>query len=183
MEAHSGLRRFRAGDRQRRLPSQDDRLRRERFVASSTQDTLDRVTHLAGEVLGVSAVCVSVVDPQWRLLMSSYGVSMSTALLLSHAFRKQVVASRSPLVITDGRRDPLVARNPAVRDGTVRACVGMPLGTADGRPVGTLLAMDRKPRQWTASQLDFLGRLSALVLSEIEVEAAVRRASQGDVAR
>jgi len=99
------------------------------------------------------------------------------ALLLSYALRTHVDASRRPLVVTDGRCDPLLAQNPAVRDGTVRACVGMPLRTADGRAVGTLLAMDRKPRRWTAAQVDLLRKLSALVVSEMELGAAVRRAS------
>lgn len=146
-------------------------------LASLVQGALDRITHLAGEVLAVPAVCVSLVDAEHRLLASSYGLPVPAALLLSYTFRTHVVASRRALVVSDGRLDPLLARNPAIRDGTVRACVGMPLRTADGRSVGTLMAMDRKPRRWTVSQLDLLGRLSALVVSEMELGAAVRRAS------
>jgi len=151
------------------------------LLAPSIQETLDRITCLAGEALNVPAVCASLVDTERRLLTSSYGLPVPTALLFSHAFRKHVVASRRPLVVADGRRDPLVAHNPVVRDGTVRACVGMPLDTADGRAVGTLLAMDRRPRRWTEPQLDLLGKLSALIVSEMELGAAVRRASQSDV--
>jgi GAF domain-containing protein len=158
-----------------------NRTRRIGVLAPSTQEALDRITYLAGEALDVAAVCASLVDGEQRLLTSSYGLPLPTALLLSHTFRKHVVDSRRPLVVVDGRRDPLVANNPAVRDGTVRACVGMPLCKADGRAVGTLLAMDPKPRPWTAPQLDLLGKLSALIVSEMELGAAVRRASQGDV--
>ena len=144
---------------------------------SFVQKALDRITHLAGEVLEVPAVCVSLVDAERQLLVSSYGLSVPAALLLSYTFRTHVVASRRPLVVSDGRLDPLLARNPAVRDGTVRACVGMPLRTADGRSVGTLMAMDPKPRSWTLSQLDFLRKLSTLIVGEMELGAAVRRAS------
>jgi GAF domain-containing protein len=80
---------------------------------------------------------------------------------------KQVVASRRPLVVTDGRRDPLVARNPAVRDGTVTAYVGVPLVAPDGRAVGTLSVMDRKPRRWSAAQLDLLRALSARIVGDV----------------
>jgi GAF domain-containing protein len=59
----------------------------------------------------------------------------------------------------------------------VRACVGMPLRTKDGRAVGTLLAIDPKPRRWTPPQLDLLGKLSALIVDEMELSGAVRRAS------
>lgn len=146
-------------------------------LASLVQNALDRITALAGEVLGVPTVCVSMVDARQQLVASSFGLSVPAAMLLSYTFRSHVVASRRPLVVADGRLDPLLARNPAVRDGTVRACVGMPLRTADGRSVGTLMAMDRRPRRWTVPQLDLLGKLSAMIVSEVELGAAVRRAS------
>jgi len=149
-------------------------------LAPSIQEALDRITYLAGEALDVAAVCVSLVDTEGQLVTSSYGLPVPTALLVSHAFRQHVVASRRPLVVADGRRDPLLANNPAVRDGTVRACVGMLLKRPDGRAVGTLLAMDKTPRPWTAPQLDLLGKLSQLIVSEVELGAAVRRALQGD---
>ena len=177
MAIDRSVRQHAAGARQRRPAGAFDQRQRLGLLAPSIQETLDRITCLAGEALGVPAVCASLVDAERRLVTSSYGLPVPTALLFSHAFRKHVVASRSPLVVADGRTDPLVAHNPVVRDGTVRACVGMPLGTSDGRAVGTLLAMDRRPRQWTAPQLDLLGKLSALIVSEMELGAAVRRAS------
>ncbi len=150
-------------------------------LVPSTQEALDRITHVAGETLDVDVVCASLVDADRNLVVSSYGQSAPAALLLSHAFRKHVSTSRRPLVVADGRSDPVMARNPVVRDGTVRACVGMPLGTADGRAVGALLAMDQRPRRWTAPQVDLLGQLAAVIVSEMELGAAMRRASQGDV--
>ena len=181
MGTHLAVHRYPAGARQRHSLGSVDQLRRVDLIAPSTQEALDRITCLAGEALDVPAVCVSLLDAEQRLLTSSYGLALPTALLLSHAFRKQVTASQHPLVVADGRRDPMVARNPAVRDGTVRACVGMPLGTADGRARGTLLAMDQKPRWWTAQQLDLVGTLCALIVGEMELGAAVRRVSQSDV--
>jgi len=179
MESHPTVRY--PGVRQRRRSRSTHERRYGEQQAPSIQEALDRITYLAGEALDVAAVCVSLVDTEGRLVASSYGLPVPTALLVSHAFRQHVVASRRPLVVADGRRAPLLANNPAVRDGTVRACVGMPLRRPDGRPVGTLLAMDKKPRPWTAPQLDLLGKLSQLIVSEVEVGAAVRRALQGDV--
>jgi GAF domain-containing protein len=142
------------------------------------QETLDRITYLAGSALDVTAVCAALVAADRSLLTSSYGLPVPTALLVSHAFRKQVMATRRPLVVADGRRDPLVANNPSVRDGTVRACVGLPLGTTDGRAVGTLLAMDRQPRRWTTPQLDRLRRLSSLIVDLTELGPAVGKVAQ-----
>jgi GAF domain-containing protein len=146
-------------------------------AAASTQEALDRLTNLAGEVLDVPMVCASIVDGEQHLLASSYGLPVPAALLISYSLRLHVTASRKPLVVADGRREPLLAQSPAVRDGMVRACVGMPLRTKDGRAVGTLLAIDPKPRRWTTPQLDLLGKLSALIVDEMELSNAVRRAS------
>lgn len=70
---------------------------------------LDRLTRLAGRVLDVPVVCVSLVDADSRLLMSSSGLPAPTARLVSWTFMKQVVASGRPWVVTDGRRHPLAA--------------------------------------------------------------------------
>ena len=58
----------------------------------------------------------------------------------------------------------------------------------DVRPLVTLspkhrpdlepVSIDPKPRRWAAAQLDLLEKLCALVVSEMEFGAAVRRASQ-----
>jgi len=138
------------------------------------RSVLDRFTQLAGRLLDVPVVCVSLVDADRRLLMSSYGLPAPTALLVSWSLMKQVVASGRPLVVTDGRRHPLVARHPVVRDGTVTAYVGLPLVASDGRAVGTLSVMDRKPRRWSAPQLGFLRKLSARIVGEMEMGARAR---------
>lgn len=148
--------------------------------APASQAALDRITELAGETLAVAAVVASLVDTDRRLLTSSYGLPVPLALLLSHTFRKQVVDSRQTLVVADGQRDAAVAENPAVRDGTVRACVGMPIDTSDGRPIGSLLVMDQQPRDWTPADLELVRRASALIVSEIELSSAVRQALDHD---
>lgn len=149
-------------------------------LVPSTQEALDRITYVAGETLDVAVVCASLVDADRNPVVSSYGQPAPAALLLSHAFRKHLSASRRPLVVADGRSDPVIARNPVVRDGTVRGCVGVRLGTAEGRAVGTLLALDHRPRRWTTRQLVLLGELAQAIISEVELEAAVRRAPSLD---
>lgn len=137
-------------------------------------EALGRLTQLAGRVLDAPVACASLVDADRRLWTSSCGLPAPAALLVSWSFMKQVVASRRPLVVTDGRTDPVAARNPAVRDGMVTAYVGMPLVAPDGRAVGTLSVMDRKPRRWTATQLDLLRTLSVRIVGEVERVAAAR---------
>jgi len=94
-------------------------------------------------------------------------------MLLAYTLRKQVIASARPFVESDARSNTQLMRCPVVRDGAIRACVAMPLGKAEGGVVGALLAVDRKAREWLVPQLDFLEKLSILIVSVVELRAAV----------
>lgn len=175
MATLAAVRRFPLGVRHRQTIGSAERWHRVDWVAPSTQELLDYITCLAREQLDVAAVCLSLVDTERRLLASSDGLPVPLALLLSHAVRRHILESNCPLVVSDGRRDPLVAHIPALRDGMVGACVGMPLRTADDRTVGILLAMDQQPRLWTAPQIALLERLSSLIARETAFGAPTAR--------
>jgi len=180
MERQSAAHARPTGARMHRLLGVEQHQPPEVLNGGATQRALDRVTTLVGDALAVTAVCASLVDADGRLVASSYGLPVPTALLISHAFREHVMASRRPLVADDARNHPLVANNPAVRDGLVRACVGMPLRRPGGRGIGTLLAMDQRARAWTPLELDLLERVAAMIVDEIELGVAVRRVLSAD---
>ncbi|MEX0690435.1 MAG: GAF domain-containing protein [Gemmatimonadales bacterium] len=136
---------------------------------------LDHATRLAARELEAPVGCVSVVGADGRLRTGSYGLPPESALLVSWLFVKRVVATGQPLVVPDGRQDPVAALSSAVRDGTVMAYVGVPLITPSGTAVGTLSVLDRKPRPWTATQLNFLWRLTATIARAVGPDMVGRR--------
>jgi signal transduction protein with GAF and PtsI domain len=79
---------------------------------------------------------------------------------------RHVAPSGCPLLITDGREDPLTAKNPSVQEGEVVSFVGIRLVASPEHPVGALFVMDQKPRKWTFLQIGFLQYLSALLVRE-----------------
>jgi len=131
------------------------------------QRALDRFTQLAGRLLGVPVVYVSLVAARGRMVASSYGRPVSIALLLCYPFSRHIAASRRPLVVGDGRRHPLTARIPAVRDGLVTACAGVPLIDAAGRAVGAICVMDPEPRPWSEGELALLRDVARLLVREL----------------
>lgn len=132
-----------------------------------TQRSLDEFTQLAGRLLGVPVVCVSLVAARGRMVSSSYGRPVSIALLLCYPFSRHIAASRRPLVVADARRHPLTARTPAVRDGLVTAYAGVPLIDAAGRAVGALCVMDPEPRLWSEGELELLRDVARLLVREL----------------
>jgi signal transduction histidine kinase len=85
-----------------------------------------------------------------------------------------VVIEAQPLVIRDARRDPLVQSNPAVSGFGVIAYLGVPLTTPEGHVLGSLCAIDTKPREWPEGAVEILGSLAAMVMAEIELRSVGR---------
>ena len=135
-------------------------------LAPTSLAVLDRYTQLAGSVLDAPVVCVSLLTADNRLLATSYGLPLPIALLHSWSLMRCVASSGCPLLITDGREDPLAAENPSVRDGDVVSFMGIRIVASHGHPVGTLSVMDQRPRQWSFLQIGFLQYLSALLVRE-----------------
>ena len=127
---------------------------------------VERYTRLVRRVLDVPVVCISLFDADGWLTTSSHGLPPPNAMLIAWSFLKRTTATGQPLVIDDARVDPRVMGMPVVHDGTVAAYLGMKLVAPDGRVVGTLSAMDEKPRRWSARDLGFTRRVGGRMVAE-----------------
>lgn len=137
------------------------------FIQAPTAGTdVERYTRLVRRVLDVPVVCISLLDADGWLTTSSHGLPPPNAMLIAWSFLKRTNATGRLLVIGDARVDPRVMRMPMVHDGTVTAYLGMKLVAPDGRVVGTLSAMDEKPRRWSARDLGFTRRVGGRIVAE-----------------
>ncbi|MFO8173479.1 MAG: GAF domain-containing protein [Longimicrobiales bacterium] len=134
--------------------------------APTTGTDVERYTRLVRRVLDVPVVCISLLDADGWLTTSSHGLPPPNAMLIAWSFLKRTSATGHLLVIGDGRVDPRVMRMPMVHDGTVTAYLGMKLVAPDDRVVGTLSAMDEKPRRWSARDLGFMRRVGGRIVAE-----------------
>jgi GAF domain-containing protein len=83
-----------------------------------------------------------------------------------------VVIEGEPKVYPDARIYAQVRDNPAIPDLGVVAYAGMPLTDADGRTLGSLCAIDTRPRAWTKAELAILEDLAAACSSELRLRIA-----------
>lgn len=82
------------------------------------------------------------------------------------------------MIVPDATADPRFSDNPLViGEPHIRAYIGTPITTPDGYNIGTLCAIDQKPRQFTAKHEQILSNFAALVMNEIEL----RRIAAHDV--
>ena len=163
-------------------PDRLDALRRSALLDSPAELAFDRLTRLATQMLGVPVSLVSLVDGDRQFFKSAVGLPEPWATRretpLSHSFCQHVVRDATPLIVADARLDPAFAANPAVTEIGIVAYAGIPITTSDGQTLGSFCAIDSKPRQWTGQEIATLRELTALVVSEIELRAALLRAEE-----
>lgn len=147
----------------------------------------DALVQIAQQMLNCPIVIVSLIDAERQWFKARCGLDVSETAR-EHAFCDHAIRQERPLIIHDARRDPRFADNPLVTGAPyVRFYAGVPIRAAiepGGRRVaiGTICAIDTKPRLLTADQmatLENLGRVAEnIIVGRMHVGNAVRYAEE-----
>lgn len=148
-------------------------LQRAGLLDSPPEEAFDRLTRMAAQALRAPVALVSLVDDGRQFFKSAVGLSQPLATErqtpLSHSYCQHVVTSGQPLVVADAREHPLLHDNPAIEDYEAIAYCGMPLVDREGRVLGTLCAIDDKPRAWTDEEVSALQDIVRSVIAEVHL--------------
>jgi PAS domain S-box-containing protein len=153
-------------------------LKRLSLLDSAAEPGFDRLTRLAAQVLGAPVCLVSLVDDHRQFFKSTSGpagwAGDATQTPLTHSFCQHVVTSDALLVVDDALSHPRVCDNLAIRDLGVKAYLGIPIHSAEGFAIGSFCVIDKKPRPWTAQEIDFMTEFARLVETEIALRNSRR---------
>jgi hypothetical protein len=134
---------------------------------------MDRFARLVARLLRVPVSLVSLVEADRQVFPGMVGLLDPWARLrqtpLTHSFCQHVVASATPLVIADTRVDPRTRASPAIPDLSVIAYAGVPLTDGEGNVLGSLCAIDNRPRNWSDAELADLTDLAAACSGELRL--------------
>jgi signal transduction histidine kinase len=157
-------------------------LRQTELLDSPPEHFFDLITALAARALDVPVVLLSLVDADRQFFKSQHGLPSPVAerreTPLSHSFCQYVAAVGEALIVEDAREHPLVRDNPSVTELGVIGYAGLPLTTEEGFTIGSLCAIDTRPRRWTASELETLRDFASQIMAEVELRARVKRLDQ-----
>jgi len=145
------------------------------LLESPAEERLDGFTRLAAQILGVPTVVISLVDQTRQYFKSvccQNGSESGGWRQLDTCYCQDVVGSGRPLIMADAWNEPQFAE----RGSKIRGYAGIPLKTSSGQIVGTLCALDERPRDWTKRDIDVLNALSVAVMCEIQRRIAERAA-------
>jgi serine phosphatase RsbU (regulator of sigma subunit) len=162
-------------------PSRLGALRRSGLLDSAAEESFDRITRIAASAIGVPVSLVSLVDEDRQFFKSCLGLPQpwadSRETPLTHSFCQHVVVGAEPLIISDAREHPLVHDNAAISDLQVIAYAGIPLKMPDGAIIGSLCAIDSKPREWSDQDIAMLRDLAEVVMTEIRLRLVAEEAA------
>ena len=150
------------------------------LLDSEVEECFDRLTRLAVRLTGVPAAFISLVDENRDFYKSACGFGeplASARELEGPTFCHYTVASSAPVIIPDTKADPRYAHIPTIYSLGVAAYVGVPLIT-DGQTIGAFCAIDGKPRDWTAGDIEAFTELALIAVQEIEMRSLHRRTEE-----
>ncbi|HEY0253522.1 MAG TPA: GAF domain-containing protein, partial [Kofleriaceae bacterium] len=144
------------------------------ILDTAPQPSFDRITALASRILDVPIALVSLVDDERQWFKSCIGLGASETSR-DVAFCAYAILNPGVLVVSDATEDPRFADNPLVTgEPYIRAYAGAPLVTSHGFALGTLCAIDTRPRRFTTEQLASLVDLASIVVDEMELDRVSR---------
>lgn len=136
---------------------------------SAPEQPFENVVSLVQEILQVPICAVSLVDKDRQWFKARRGLANSETAR-NIAFCSEAIKRDVPLIIPETHTSQNFKSNPlVVGEPYIRSYLGVPLKTPEGYVVGTLCAIDTRPREFIGSELSVLERFAKVVVDELEL--------------
>lgn len=151
-------------------------------LSASADAGMERFARLVASMLRVPVALVALVEEDRQVFPGLVGLAepwaTSRQTPLSHSLCQHVTATGSPLVLPDARQDERTRASLAIGDLGVIAYAGMPLTDGQGLVLGSLCAIDTRPRSWSQRELADLADLAAACSAELRLRIVSQDARQ-----
>lgn len=149
------------------------------ILDTAAELAFDRLTELAAAFYQSPIALISLIDRDRQWFKSRVGLAAEETPR-NVAFCHHAIQQDNPFIVNDATRDPRFAENPLVTgDPDIRFYAGAPLRRADGKKIGTLCIIDRKPRpEFDEAQAKQLALLADIVMSEMELRLKNKQLEQ-----
>lgn len=136
---------------------------------SVEEQPFEHIVTMVEQILRVPMCAVSLVDKDRQWFKARRGLdACETARDIS--FCTHAIKGTEPFIIPNALLDGRFVNSPLVTGAPhIRSYVGIPLMTPDGYNIGSLCAMDDKPREFSAVEVSILKNFAKLVVDELEL--------------
>ena len=160
------------------LLSVDEALRLEALDRLDILDTprdpaFQQLASLTESVFDVPVAIISLMDAHRQWYKAHTGLANEEAAR-PDTFCKHVIVSGEHMVVEDAALDPRFRDNPFVTGTSgIRFYAGVPLRAREGEVVGTVCAIDYRPRKWTVRETQILSDIAAIAMTTMELSRHV----------
>lgn len=165
-------------DSERRLAA----LRVYDIMDTPPEEVFDDLTRLTTFICGTPMASVTLLDTERQWFKSSVGLT-DRETPIGQSFCAHAIQQEKVFLVPDAALDARFAANPLVTGNpNIRFYAGAPLITPEGVPLGTLCAIDRRPRELSVAQQDALAALARQVMWALELRKTLKdlRRSQAE---
>src|ERR1035437_7033208 len=150
-------------------------LREYHVLDTAAEQAYDDITALAAYLCDVPIALITLVDESRTWFKSRLGLNEQETPR-DVAFCAHAILQTEPLIVRDALKDSRFADSALVtRTPHIRFYAGFPLSSPEGFALGTLRAIDRKPRQLSAQQKQAMQALSRQVMALLELRRVSAR--------
>ena len=137
--------------------------------------TVRGLTSLVADLLGVPIATLNFVERDAIHFKSRHGFELES-IERTPGLCDASIRSRETYHIADASKDPVTKTNPLVTGAFgLRFYAAAPLSTPDGFNIGTLCAIDQKPRDLSAEESAILFKLASVVMNQLNFELSVEK--------
>lgn len=139
------------------------------ILDSLPEQEFDDLVTLASHICDTPIAHMAFIDSDRQWFKAAVGIDVkSTGRDIS--FCSHTIVAEEPLIISNAIEDPRFQHNPLVKAGLkVQFYAGFQLYSERGKAIGTLCAIDSKPRQLTKPQLEAMAALARQASSLLEL--------------
>ena len=151
------------------------------ILDTGPEENYDRITRLTAIICETPIALISLVDRERQWFKSRVGLEAAEThrdlAFCSHA----LLNPSEPMIVSDTLEDERFHDNALVLgDPGIRSYMGCPLTLATGETLGTLCAIDTKPRSPTSTQMEALKLLAEQVVDAIELRGKLKTVSESE---
>lgn len=142
-----------------------------KLLDTPIEERFERITRLLCSSLQVPMAAFTLIDKERQWFKSAQGINVSETPR-ELAFCAHAILEEDIMMVPDARKDQRFCDNPLVTgEMGINFYAGWPVHSPDGSKVGTLCAIDTKPRELSNEVLQVLRDLSAMLETELKALA------------
>ena len=153
-------------------------LRDYRILDTATEQAYDDITALVAYLCDVPIATISLVDESRQWFKSRLGLTEQETPR-DVAFCAHTILQSHPLIVPDALKDGRFADSALVTHSPhIRFYAGFPLTSREGFGLGSLCAIDRRPRHLSAEQKKSMEALARQVMALLELRRVSARMAE-----